>query len=178
MSAILAIRISSVTSSSTDAPNSCKRASRSLHLTAGIASAYIVRRNLVLTLARAGCIVLNYCLSGNEVKGFLTMAETESFFEDRGNRRIAMNIPVRLIIDPQGTRTEHVVQMLNASEWGARLRTGIRLDSNKIIEVVPRANSSSGVLGRIVWSAELGPSRETETGVNFLAPCGVDFWTD
>ncbi len=178
MAAAVAVRLSCVTNASVDWANSCKSASRSSHSTMGMASTCTARRNLALTLARAGCKVTDYCTRSNQVRGFLAMADPTNPLGGRQSPRTSMDIPVWLVVETEGERPAYSARILNASEWGARVATHAKLVSNQTIELFPKRLATFGVPGRVVWKAEIGPARENEAGVNFFEQSSVDFWTE
>jgi len=94
----------------------------------------------------------------------------------REGRRVTLNCPVRLILNPDGQRSECNALLLDASERGARLVLASEVRMGGAVEIVPQEGPEFAVHGRVVWIAEFRARHENHLGIQFSEPHLVPSW--
>ncbi len=94
----------------------------------------------------------------------------------RRESRVAVNFPVRLILEPNGARLEHDALMLDASDWGVRLVTKTEVGMKEEVEVIPQEGPDFAVRGRVVWIATFRARHENHVGIQLLQPHTIESW--
>lgn len=96
--------------------------------------------------------------------------------ENRRGQRVAVNFPVRVILQPDTQKSEHDALLLDASEWGVRLVLGGEVGMGETIEVIPREGPEFAVRGRVVWTAVFRARHENHIGIQLTQPQSVPSW--
>ncbi len=102
--------------------------------------------------------------------------DTKGANERRAGHRVAVNFPVRLILEPDGERREHAALLIDASEWGVCLVTGSEVSMGQSVEVIPQEGAEFAVHGRVVWIASFHLRSENHLGIQLNRPQSVQSW--
>jgi PilZ domain-containing protein len=102
--------------------------------------------------------------------------QTQKAHDRRKGQRVAVNFPVRVILQPDGQRSERDGLLLEASEWGVRIVLGSEVGMGETIEVIPREGPGFAVRGRVVWIAVFRARHENHIGIQLAQPQSVPSW--
>lgn len=94
----------------------------------------------------------------------------------RRESRVAVNFPVRLILEPNGARHEHDALLLDASEWGIRLVTSTEVGMKEEVEIIPQEGPDFAVRGRVIWMATFRARHENHIGIQLTRPHSIKSW--
>jgi PilZ domain-containing protein len=95
----------------------------------------------------------------------------------RRYKRLALNVPVTLVVGTGSQRVLNDSQMLDASEWGARLKSDVVVSPGQLVEVIPREGTGLSVRGRVVRIDRFRFGESNELGLEFLNPVPPAIWT-
>ncbi len=101
---------------------------------------------------------------------------TQGTHGTRREPRVAVNIPVRLILEPDGARKDYDALLLDASEWGVRLVTGMEVSMGQPVELIPQEGPAFAVRGRVVWIATFYARHENHLGIQLTQPHSIRSW--
>ena len=87
----------------------------------------------------------------------------------RRSQRIYVNMPIRVVVDFEGTDVAHEMTSVDFSTLGIRVRSSIAMVPGEHVGcVVP--GWQAAVPGRVIWSAPARAQQQRETGIEFLKP--------
>jgi PilZ domain-containing protein len=94
----------------------------------------------------------------------------------RRDSRVAVNFPVRLILDPNGERHEHDALLLDVSDRGVRLVTDADVRMREEVEVIPQEGREFAVRGKVMWIAIFQARHENHLGIQLSQAHKVESW--
>jgi hypothetical protein len=102
--------------------------------------------------------------------------DRDNFPVTRRYVRIAVNIPVTLILEPEGKKIKYPCSMLDVADGGVKLWAEVPVSVGQIVDVVPAEGPKFTVRSRVVWVGEPGSEQENRLGLEFLRPVPTTSW--
>jgi len=98
---------------------------------------------------------------------------SENFVDRRQCQRSAFDGPLTLLIDSDPSHTAYTARAVDISSSGARLQTGIDLQTGQHLTIVRKNGITQTVPSQVVWAAAKGTKQSRLVGVVFLQPMQV-----
>jgi len=86
----------------------------------------------------------------------------------RSAHRVSATIPISLLLDWEGSKTEHDAYTVDLSSRGVRLRTTFVLFPGEKVGIVPLGDAGQAIPSRVVW-VERSSAAGCLAGLEFLA---------
>ncbi len=95
-------------------------------------------------------------------------ADSES--NRRRAERFPSPVPVRiaLVVESHVSQTEHPADLLDTSEKGLRIKTGVELIPGATVDVIMEGRANRVLQSRVVWVGERGSKLEGQVGLEVL----------
>ena len=98
---------------------------------------------------------------------------SENFVDRRQCQRSAFDGPLTLLIHSDPSHTAYTARAVDISSSGARLQTGIDLQTGQHLTIVRKNGITQTVPSQVVWAAAKGTKQSHLVGVVFLQPMQV-----
>jgi hypothetical protein len=113
-------------------------------------------------------------ISESLVLQFQTKMEPIDLSTVRRWQRTVRSLPIKLLVESQGQKTEYSAYTLDISNEGARVRTDVELKAGQTVGVLPREECRTVLRSRVVWVGGPGSKHEGEAGLEFLPDISTD----
>ena len=90
-------------------------------------------------------------------------------FPRRPQRR-PTNLPVLLIVDPEGARIHSPAASFDFSHYGIGVRSSASLVPGQIVDIIPSEGPAHAVRSRVVWANPQASGEGCQAGLEFLNP--------
>jgi hypothetical protein len=86
----------------------------------------------------------------------------------RRSRRVSATIPISLLVEREGPKTEHDAYTVDLSREGVRVRTTYVLGLGETVGIIPSGDYGQAIPTRVVWVQRPGSGRGSLAGLEFL----------
>jgi len=84
------------------------------------------------------------------------------------SQRIPATIPIRLVVESEGSVVEYEVSTIDLSLRGVRVRAPLALLAGETVGIIARGDSLHTIPARVVWAQWVGSGRFSLAGLEFL----------
>ena len=96
--------------------------------------------------------------------------DRDNFPVTRRYVRIAVNIPVTLVLEPEGKKIKYPCSMLDVADGGVKLWAEIPVSVGQIVDVIPAEGANSPSAAVLYGWVSRVLNRKTGWGPNFSVP--------